>query len=284
MNFGTNLTVLRKQKGISQENLALSIGVSRQTVYAWECGIYYPNIVMLKRIADTLNVSCDDLIAGIDINNFPPRIDKINCTALGKHGQEVVYEEVPNWFIKLKIGEEANFAMYDNGVKDYSYHLTVTDEITLHDKTGIEIVVDEYDENCNKRAVYSLIAQKSDGRISFIGQICSQNGKKTIQTYKDGCFLENWGLGRDNVGSETIFKNAENCLIELSGKQINAVKIDYFEGDCYFEVFLNDSYESLLWRRYEINAQSGQRVIKNGKNYRLNYICITDRLIKKLYC
>ena len=48
MNFGKNLTMIRKQKNISQEELAFIVGVSRQTIYTWEAEIATPNVVMLK--------------------------------------------------------------------------------------------------------------------------------------------------------------------------------------------------------------------------------------------
>lgn len=50
MKFEKNLELLRKRKGLSQEDLALTIGVSRQTIYTWEGGLNYPNILMLKKL------------------------------------------------------------------------------------------------------------------------------------------------------------------------------------------------------------------------------------------
>lgn len=64
MKFEKNLELIRKRKGLSQEDLALAIGVSRQTIYTWEGGLNYPNILMLKKIANVLDVSTDDLLNG----------------------------------------------------------------------------------------------------------------------------------------------------------------------------------------------------------------------------
>ena len=50
MKFGENLQKLRKEKGISQEQLAEQLGVTRQSVSKWESGASYPEmdkIVML---------------------------------------------------------------------------------------------------------------------------------------------------------------------------------------------------------------------------------------------
>jgi len=57
MNFGTNLATARRLKGISQEELAELLCVSRQTIYKWEAGITYPDVDKLCDIARCLDVS-----------------------------------------------------------------------------------------------------------------------------------------------------------------------------------------------------------------------------------
>ena len=53
MNFGENLKKIRKSKGLSQEELADRVKVSRQSVSKWETGEAYPemnNILQLCKI------------------------------------------------------------------------------------------------------------------------------------------------------------------------------------------------------------------------------------------
>lgn len=52
-----NLRNLRKQKGLSQEELAVKIGVVRQTISKWEKGLSVPDSEMLIEIAETLDTS-----------------------------------------------------------------------------------------------------------------------------------------------------------------------------------------------------------------------------------
>lgn len=52
-----NLRNLRKQKGLSQEELAIKIGVVRQTISKWEKGLSVPDSEMLIEIAETLDTS-----------------------------------------------------------------------------------------------------------------------------------------------------------------------------------------------------------------------------------
>ena len=51
MEFNEKLQQLRKQKGITQEELAESLYVSRTAISKWESGRGYPNIESLKAIA-----------------------------------------------------------------------------------------------------------------------------------------------------------------------------------------------------------------------------------------
>jgi transcriptional regulator with XRE-family HTH domain len=64
MEFYEKLQALRKQKGITQEELAQALYVSRTAVSKWESGRGYPNIDSLKAIAKFYAVSIDELLSG----------------------------------------------------------------------------------------------------------------------------------------------------------------------------------------------------------------------------
>ena len=61
---------LRKQKGLTQEELASKLFVSRTAVSKWESGKGYPNIESLKAIAGVFNISVDELLSGNEILNI----------------------------------------------------------------------------------------------------------------------------------------------------------------------------------------------------------------------
>lgn len=63
MEFNEKLQQLRKNKGITQEELAEVLYVSRTTVSKWELGRGYPSIDSLKDIAIFFSVSVDDLLS-----------------------------------------------------------------------------------------------------------------------------------------------------------------------------------------------------------------------------
>jgi len=62
MSFAENLRLIRKEKGITQEDLAETLQVSRQSVSKWEAGTGYPETDKLLIIARALNVSLDFLM------------------------------------------------------------------------------------------------------------------------------------------------------------------------------------------------------------------------------
>ena len=63
-----NLKVLRKQKGFSQEELAVRINVVRQTVSKWEKGLSVPDADALVKLAEVLGVSTSELL-GEEVKN-----------------------------------------------------------------------------------------------------------------------------------------------------------------------------------------------------------------------
>lgn len=60
--FGILITTLRKKNGISQKEMAERLSVSTSAVSKWEHGKNLPDMTMLGSIAETLQVSCDELL------------------------------------------------------------------------------------------------------------------------------------------------------------------------------------------------------------------------------
>ena len=63
MSFAENLKQLRKENGLSQEDLAEILDVSRQAVSKWEQGNGYPEVEKLLLISNKLNISLDNLMS-----------------------------------------------------------------------------------------------------------------------------------------------------------------------------------------------------------------------------
>ncbi len=67
MEFNKKLQELRKQKGLTQEELAESLYVSRTAISKWESGRGYPNIDSLKATSKFFEVTIDELLSGEEL-------------------------------------------------------------------------------------------------------------------------------------------------------------------------------------------------------------------------
>ena len=67
MELNNKLQELRKQKGLTQEELAEVLFVSRTAVSKWESGRGYPNIDSLKAIAKFFGITIDELLSGDEL-------------------------------------------------------------------------------------------------------------------------------------------------------------------------------------------------------------------------
>ena len=72
MEFSHRLYQLRRARGLSQEELAHTVGVSRQAVQKWEAGASAPDLDNLSALADYFGVTLDYLVRGGEAVSPPP--------------------------------------------------------------------------------------------------------------------------------------------------------------------------------------------------------------------
>lgn len=78
MEFNEKLQELRKSKGLTQEELAEKLYVSRTAVSKWESGRGYPNIDSLKEISMFFSVSIDELLSSEKLLFIAEKENKTN--------------------------------------------------------------------------------------------------------------------------------------------------------------------------------------------------------------
>ena len=117
MNLGNSLFHARKKRGLSQEDVAQKLGVSRQTISKWETDETVPGIRQSKKMAVLYNVSLDELIDfDIDVREIQE--------VIGKTSEKT--EEKINWTnawgrkypILLNYQDEVNIADYARRLGD----------------------------------------------------------------------------------------------------------------------------------------------------------------------
>ncbi|HEM3166589.1 TPA: helix-turn-helix transcriptional regulator [Streptococcus suis 92-1400] len=106
MKFNEKLIELRKQKGLSQDELGNALGVSRQTISKWELGQSYPDFQRLVLLSDYFGLSLDTLVK--DIN-----VEDIRSRNLSEKQLSSIYEDINS--AKLTINAVVNI-LYVIGV------------------------------------------------------------------------------------------------------------------------------------------------------------------------
>ena len=67
MKFNEKILKLRKEKGLSQEEMGMELQVSRQTISKWEAGQSYPDFTRLVMLSDFFDMTLDELVKDIDV-------------------------------------------------------------------------------------------------------------------------------------------------------------------------------------------------------------------------
>ena len=95
MKLGLTISKLRKEKGMTQEELAEKVNVSAQAVSKWENDISMPDISVLPVLAEIFDVSIDELLAR-------EKVSKVEIL------EEAKRKDINKMFLKIKITAEGN--------------------------------------------------------------------------------------------------------------------------------------------------------------------------------
>ena len=123
MIFSEKLQILRKNKGLTQEELAEKLSVSRQAVAKWESGQVYPDIYNLIQISNLMNVSVDYLVKDQDcaVNISPDRMTDLDeLIAFRLEANVNTYAAFMNEVESTRL--DSHDFRYSSG--DYTYHDT----------------------------------------------------------------------------------------------------------------------------------------------------------------
>lgn len=82
MEFHEKLQELRKSRGLTQEELAEALYVSRTAISKWESGRGYPSIDSLKEISNYFSVTIDDLLSGEKLLSIADKENKANLRSM----------------------------------------------------------------------------------------------------------------------------------------------------------------------------------------------------------
>lgn len=102
--FHENLKTLRRQKGFSQEQLAVRLNVTRQTISKWEKGLSVPDAELLIKLGEVLETSVNDLLGKkVEISQDEDKLEVLSRELSKLNELLVAYGEKAN-AIKKKAG------------------------------------------------------------------------------------------------------------------------------------------------------------------------------------
>lgn len=122
MIFSEKLQLIRKNKGLTQEELAEKLSVSRQAVAKWESGQVYPEITNLIQISNLFNVTVDYLVRDQEC--------MINCADRSNENIEQLIE----FRLEANVNTYAAYANETESTRLDSHDFTYSDgAYTYHD-------------------------------------------------------------------------------------------------------------------------------------------------------
>ena len=86
MDFRERLIVLREEKGLSQQQFADRLGVSRQTVFRWESGKSVPSAAQIKNICSEFGLDANEFLSGEKAEDGDAGCNEAGCNAGALNG------------------------------------------------------------------------------------------------------------------------------------------------------------------------------------------------------
>lgn len=162
LNIASIIAKKRHEKGITQDQLAEYIGVSKASVSKWETGQSYPDITFLPRIAMYFNISIDELIGykpqmtKEDINKLYKKLS----TDFAKNNFEDVYNLCKEYIKKY-------YSCYELLIKIaslYINHFMISTDINIQKEmidSAIQLVIRVKEESEDVRLINEAIQMES---------------------------------------------------------------------------------------------------------------------------
>lgn len=118
--FHENLKALHKDRGLSQEELAVRLNVVRQTISKWEKGLSVPDAAMLIRLAEVLDTTVSRLL-GADVPEDEADRDRLAEQLARINEQLAVRNRRGRFILRLVLGILAAFVVVNLLLILFSY-------------------------------------------------------------------------------------------------------------------------------------------------------------------
>ncbi|MGL4453294.1 MAG: helix-turn-helix domain-containing protein [Sarcina sp.] len=195
LEIGKNIFRLRKDKGITQEELSKVVGVSVAAVSKWEGGATYPDITLLPSIANFFNVSIDELMS-YQNNISDEEIEEISARCIDAFDDE---------------GEESGISICNKYIRKYTKAYKLKNFLAGLIVMKSSIIKDKEKQRKNYARALSIcedvINNSNDDELIKTGIIMVGNINMVLEDYDKA--LEIYGkVKQDNFGIANMIGNA----------------------------------------------------------------------------
>lgn len=192
MNFSEKLKEIRKKEGISQEQLAEKIGVSRQAITKWETGKGLPDVENMVIIAEIFKTTLDELL----MDSFTKTVPETSV-----YSSETIYDIDCEKHFDVNIGSAATIV------------LSSGDDEKLHIKLSSETF-----ENLD-----SMFKIKLDERKNKLDVVCRNKTKLSRYEAEESLTVE---IAFPRKYSESCEVEASVKLLTIKNLHLNRIEYD----------------------------------------------------------
>ncbi len=253
INFSEKLFELRKVKGLSQEELAEKVDVSRQTVSKWEMGQSTPEMEKLIALSELFDISIDELV-GKEKDSNELNNSVIDNKIKVKTKKSIVFKIIMILFVIYlisivykfsiltvwnNIGQSFNEENYsftinmigNNNLSNISSHaMYIT--LKIGDKILEEAIINnEYSKpasvtytDLSKQELVFLSLDRETGKYRIEKEKerfeNEQEKEKWFKTHKDGNLLKSHGCVLDDFGTRILYSINPFNFVEAFSKTI----------------------------------------------------------------
>ncbi len=232
MKTGALIAQVRKEKGITQRELAEKVYVSVQAVSKWELGKNFPDLALMEPLAEALDLTVSELLAGE--RGEEPRDELVRDSL--RLGEEQLRPKIKKWrgrFIAAAVLLAAVLVWLGYvWVRDHTELLpqreTVITPIELEEEQNTIVDMLTSTNNWDFLRMYRVVLADDMERVAFKAELWSQNyndkgpERELVKSWGLGTLYAQGGGGRDNSRRQLL---AFRMIFEEDGNLWYRIKL-----------------------------------------------------------
>ncbi|MCM1308908.1 MAG: helix-turn-helix domain-containing protein [Butyrivibrio sp.] len=231
-----NIRILRKNKGMTQEELAVRLNVVRQTVSKWEKGLSVPDAVLLEKLAEILETDVSTLLGETvepktDSGEIAEQLSRISeQIAVRNRRSRKIWRIV--WIILLSVILSVSLII----IFLFTYRIGRVEEQTVQDDCGEITLITDFDSESpylhyrdlllsDKQTFYEIYTDEADGfRFRFAESKYDTADEATFYP-KYICYIKYDDSFPEDTDMTVKYVYGKNNALESTGEANNEIMI-----------------------------------------------------------